>query len=162
MADVYNIEETREVQSVLYDQLTQMDLTAVRTTDADMEAMITKVKTGLHFVIGQVVTLQSTTGVIAIGGIPAIVTKITRVHLSKYEYELTILSGDLNDEFVKVTLSEDKVEDAISIIEDMTVTVTAIKDSKLGKPTLRDLKLLFTVEHLFIYDTTTEKLNSIF
>ena len=162
MADIYDITEQREIASVLYDQLDKNELNAVTVTEADMIAMIDLVKLGKRFVIGQIVMLRSINAGTSLGSIPAVVTEINKVSLDAYEYKLTILSGDLNDEFLPVIIGEAKVPDAITITEDMTAIVAAVRDSKLGKPTLRDLKLSLGIEHMFTFNTTTEKLDSMF
>lgn len=164
MADIYDITEEREVVSVMSDQLSHFDYELSRVNDNNMVSYVTKIKSGEMLVLGQIVLLSANNNVNVIGSLPAVVTAITRPGVDKYEYELTMLTGnfDTSGELIKVKLNSLTLKDSVVVDGDVSSALAVIKDNKLGKSNIRELKLALRVPHILAYNKVTEKFDSLF
>jgi hypothetical protein len=161
MADVFDISEVREVVSVLYDQLNVIEFTLSSVTEDKLAEMVDSVRNGEQLVLGQLVNIVSTNGSSILGQLPAIVTAIKRVAIDNYEYKLTQLTGDFNDELTDTIIPSSKVKDTIRIDMDMKDVIDYIKDKKIGENSFRDLKIKKGIPHIFIYNADNSNFDSI-
>ncbi len=153
MNTIFDVEETREIVSVLDDQLSSYGLNRGTLVPEVLNNYIDGIKNGLILVKGQVVFLKSFTGVINLGKIPAVVIDVTKLSSTVISYELMVLAGDLNGELLKVNVLSSKLTDSVTVTDDMTEVMTAIKDTRLGFDDLLKLKInLNNIPRLYILD----------
>ena len=138
--DKFDFSETREVLSVLNDQLSNYSLTLTTLTDTVIDEYVAGILTGTILVSGQIVSVMSTDTINTLGTMPAIVTDIKRLSSTTMEYTLVLLAGDLNGELVGVKFTNNQLGDAISISEDTVNVVNAIKSTMLGSTSFIGLK----------------------
>ncbi len=156
--DEFDFDEVRNLLSVFNDQLEKFSIKLPQLTSEMIEDYTQKIKDGLVLVEGQVIFLKSTDNVNMLGMMPAIVTDLTRYSSTGLEYTLTLLTGDLNGELVTVKIDSSKLEDAVSVSEDMTNVIAAIKSTKLGSETFIALKQQLGITRFYVLDT--DKFNS--
>jgi len=160
MADKFEIEEDREILSVVNDQLDLYGLKLKQLTDETIDQYVNGILDGSMLLQGQIVFLKSTDTLNVLGMIPAIVTDIKRLTANILEYTMLLLTGNLDGELVPVKFTDDKLADAITIEEDMANVITAIKTTKLGSATYINLKEALNITRFYVVDIQTSKLKS--
>lgn len=162
MADIRQYSETREIVSVLDDQLALVDTNLLRTVDTEMTKFKDEVVAGKRMVIGQLVMVKSFEAT-TLGSMPAIVNAIKKDNTNKTVYYFTLLTGNLANTASELTTISTPVEHLETIVDltiDVTPVVTAITNGKLGYTDLRDLKLNLNIPHVFVLDVANQKLVS--
>lgn len=165
MADIYDINEIRNIVSVLETDIMQIENKTIPPMADQITQLQQDVLDGKRLVTGQLIYLQSTDTVNVLGVIPAIITKVTKTTVSNVTYTCTILTGDLQGELTTVTIEDTKINDATNPIipaAERDKIIAAIKSIKFGKNDLREVKATLGITHIFSLDVDASNFISYF
>ena len=149
MDNCIGIVETREVLSVVCDQLGNYNENVSNSTLDKIQELANAVLDGEELVLGQLVQVKSYLDGNTYGTMHAIVSRITRVSPSSLVYDLTLLSGNLNGELATVRYKNTQIKEALTVVIDNTDIVDGLKSTLLGQQDSRAMKVMLGIPHIF-------------
>jgi len=161
MAIFTNTEETRLVESLVWEQASTLGIDGTTVAEAVIADTIVKVKAGQLLLKGQMVTFNpmASSNACAVTGI---ISEVTRTSSASFSYKVLLLIGDVKTSPTYATVLSTSAEADLDITNVSIDIITGMKATFLGYTSLLDMKRNLKIDHVYRYITANTNFISYF
>ena len=167
MNDIFDYNETREILSVVIDQLHLNKMGIKSLNIEDYETIKSDIKSGKRLLKGQIVKMPSNPGGVDLGHMFGIVVGISPISENETAYSIIQLYGDLTVTPDAITVKSSDLDIMVDVnvsTADVDKVVNAVKTQRFGEKDILDIKKnIYGLYHLYAIDVDNpDRLRSFF